>query len=185
MAFLSRLKDFFSGRFTAGAAASQIVASLKSEAPQISWNVDRSDPQRPRIAAPGRWTLTLENCRNGAEAHLAEPTEPGRDLPPFLLRAPYDAKSLVYTLAAKALMEPGSVSIYWLRLDAVYEVSTAFTDHYGTAFATGTRLTFRERHYLPYHGGHTLIFREASVYLQDDDEPCRNFGRHFRVAKAQ
>lgn len=51
--------------------------------------------------------------------------------------------------------------------------------------AAGTRLTFRERHYLPYHGGHTLMFREATLYLQDDDEVCRNFARYFKVAKPQ
>ncbi len=167
------------------AAASQIVASLKSEAPQIPWRVEHSDPQRPSIAAPDRWTLILEDCREGARAHLAEPDEPGKDMPPFLLRAPYDAKNLVHMLAAKTTMEPGSVVIYWLRLDAAYEIASTFTDHYGTVFSAGTRLTFRERHYLPYHGGHTLMFREATLYLQDDDEVCRNFARYFKVAKPQ
>ena len=184
MALLSRLARFFSGRLTAEAAARQLVVLLKSAAPTLPWQIDHGDPCHPRIAVPGRWILTLEDCREGARATLAEPGQPGRDLPPFLLRAPYHIKNMIPMLAAKALMAPGRVVIYWLRPDAVYEIARGFTDHHGNVFAAGSRLTFRERHYLPYHGGHTLLFHEATVYLQDDDEVCRNFELYFVAANA-
>ena len=43
----------------------------------------------------------------------------------------------------------------------------------GTAvrvFAEGTVLHFEKRDYLPYHSGHTVYFREATIYLCDLDD---------------
>ncbi len=72
-----------------------------------------------------------------------------------------------------------------MRANAVYEVMQDFTDHYGHAFASGTRLTFVQRHFLPYEGGHTLCFREATIYLKDDSLACQDFERFFAFAKPQ
>lgn len=37
-------------------------------------------------------------------------------------------------------------------------------------FESGTVLRFRERHYLPYHDGHTVIFEETTMFLCDTDD---------------
>jgi hypothetical protein len=49
-----------------------------------------------------------------------------------------------------------------------YEVIRDFADYYGSAFARGERLVFSERHFLPYHGGHTIVFGPVSLYLQEE-----------------
>lgn len=59
-------------------------------------------------------------------------------------------------------------TVYGLTQGAVYEVQQPFKDHYQNVFQPGERLRFKERHFLPYHGGHTLVFEERSIYLQED-----------------
>ena len=59
-------------------------------------------------------------------------------------------------------------TIYGLMPGREYLVLKSFTDHYGNAFERGERLHFKQRHFLPYHGGHTIIFEEKSLYLQED-----------------
>lgn len=61
-------------------------------------------------------------------------------------------------------------SVYELEPGIVYIVLKPFFDHHGGAFAAGDLLTFESRHFLPYHGGHTIIFREKGLYLQEDDQ---------------
>ena len=45
----------------------------------------------------------------------------------------------------------------------------SFKDCYGNQFQQGEVLRFKERHYLPYHGGHTLVFEGRSLYLQETE----------------
>ena len=59
-------------------------------------------------------------------------------------------------------------TVYGLMPDHEYQVVQAFTDYYGTTFEQSERLHFQQRHFLPYHGGHTLIFAERPLYLQED-----------------
>jgi hypothetical protein len=61
------------------------------------------------------------------------------------------------------------VDIYTLEKDAAYIVSRGFTDFYGNVFAPGEILTYVERHFLPYHGGHTIVFRERNLYFQEEE----------------
>jgi len=49
-------------------------------------------------------------------------------------------------------------TIYGLIPGAAYRVIQSFTDYYGNNFQQGELLHFRERHFLPYHGGHTIVF---------------------------
>jgi hypothetical protein len=67
----------------------------------------------------------------------------------------------------------------------VYEVVQHFTDHSRSAFTAGTRLTFVQRQFSPNRGGHTLCFREATIYLQEGSEVCRTFERYFAFARPQ
>lgn len=61
------------------------------------------------------------------------------------------------------------VDIYTLEQGATYVVKNIFTDFYGNVFSPGEMLTYVERHFLPYHGGHTLVFRERNIYLQEEE----------------
>lgn len=51
---------------------------------------------------------------------------------------------------------------------SAYRIMQSFTDYYGTRFHQGEVLCFKEHHFLPYHGGHTIVFDERSVYLQEE-----------------
>lgn len=54
-------------------------------------------------------------------------------------------------------------------------------DYYGNSFNQGDVLRFRERHFLPYHGGHTVIFEERALYLQEkvNAEILDNFSEYI------
>ena len=59
-------------------------------------------------------------------------------------------------------------TVYGLVQGAEYQVVQTFTDHYGNEFRRGELLRFKERHFLPYHGGHTIIFDQRPLYLQEE-----------------
>jgi len=59
-------------------------------------------------------------------------------------------------------------TVYGLVQGAEYQVMQTFTDHYGGEFRAGERLRFKERHFLPYHGGHTIVFDQRPLYLQEE-----------------
>ena len=59
--------------------------------------------------------------------------------------------------------------IYSLEKGAAYVVRKEFADFYGNVFTPGEVLTYVERHFLPYHGGHTIVFKERAIYLQEDE----------------
>ncbi len=73
-------------------------------------------------------------------------------------------------LAAVAAEQTARLTVHRLVPGRCYVVRDAFLDHRGARFAPGARLTFREQHFLPHDGGHTLVFEEATVYLQEQDE---------------
>ena len=55
-----------------------------------------------------------------------------------------------------------------LRKNVQYKVQRDFADYYQNPFTKGELLTFVESHFLPYHGGCTLVFKERTVYLQEE-----------------
>ena len=73
------------------------------------------------------------------------------------------------------------LDIYHLIKGKEYIVRKAFVDFRNNRFSPGQTLTFSERHFLPYDGGHTLMFRERNIYLQEDDqaEILDNFGNYL------
>jgi hypothetical protein len=72
-------------------------------------------------------------------------------------------------------------TIHGLVPDVVYQVQQSFTDYYGNQFQQSERLRFRERHFLPYHGGHTIVFVERSLYLQETENAVilANFSQYI------
>jgi hypothetical protein len=70
---------------------------------------------------------------------------------------------------------------YGLVPGGEYRVMQPFADFYGNQFQQGEMLRFRERHFLPYHGGHTIIFDEHSLYLQEEQnaEILANFSQYI------
>jgi hypothetical protein len=77
-------------------------------------------------------------------------------------------------------------SIYRLEPGVVYRVVRPFADYHGSAFEPGRLLTFESRSFVPYHGGHTLFFREAAIALQEDDQAAilHDLGSYLAVHDA-
>lgn len=59
-------------------------------------------------------------------------------------------------------------TVYGLVPGGHYQVRKSFTDFYGNSFEQGELLRFKQRYFLPYHGGHTIFFEHKALYLQED-----------------
>jgi hypothetical protein len=57
--------------------------------------------------------------------------------------------------------------IHALEKSVRYKVRPDFTDFHHNQFMQGEILTFMEVHFLPYHGGFTVVFKERNLYLQE------------------
>jgi len=60
------------------------------------------------------------------------------------------------------------MTVYDLVKGRSYEVVRELRDFYGGVFPVGQRLVFTEYHFLPYHGGYTVVFGPVSMYLQEE-----------------
>ena len=56
-----------------------------------------------------------------------------------------------------------------LKKTSRYKVNQDFIDFYGNQFRQGEMLTFVGYHFLPYHGGYTIVFQERNLYLQEQE----------------
>jgi hypothetical protein len=72
-------------------------------------------------------------------------------------------------------------TVYGLMPGAEYQVMQTFTDYYKNEFQRGERLRFKERHFLPYHDGHTIIFEQRPLYLQEQENAAilSNFSEYI------
>lgn len=59
-------------------------------------------------------------------------------------------------------------TVYGLNPSSEYRVLQEFTDFYGNTFHVGETFRFTTRHFLPYDGGHTLVFEKRMIYLQEE-----------------
>jgi hypothetical protein len=84
----------------------------------------------------------------------------------FLAQTQARQSQAAYSLPNTASGE--ELTVYTLQPGRCYEVKQAFQDYYGNDFVVGERITFQQRHFLPYHGGHTLMFAEKTMYLQEE-----------------
>jgi hypothetical protein len=74
-------------------------------------------------------------------------------------------------------------TVYGLIPGAEYQVMQTFTDYYNNQFQRGEMLRFKERHFLPYHGGHTIIFEQRPLYLQENENASilENFSEYIAL----
>ena len=86
------------------------------------------------------------------------------------------------------------MKIYDLKPGVEYELLRDIIDFHGQSFLAGIRLVYRDRHFLPYDDGHTVVFdqerefmpgsfRETPIYLQGSDhcDIIENTETYFRV----
>ena len=92
------------------------------------------------------------------------------------------------------LDQVSSLEIYDLKPGVEYELLRNIVDFHGRSFSAGLRLVFRERHFLPYEDGHTVVFDQVqgstsgsvgkiSIYLQGSEhrEIVGNAEIYFRA----
>ena len=65
-------------------------------------------------------------------------------------------------------MSGSTTDIRDLRKGVQYRIQRDFADFHHNQFRQGELLTFVEFHFLPYHGGYTVVFRERTLYLQEE-----------------
>jgi hypothetical protein len=75
-----------------------------------------------------------------------------------------------------------SLDVQHLKRSVQYQVCRTFTDYYSNPCRAGEVLTFVEYHFLPYHGGYTLVFQERSLYFQEEENAdiLNSLGTYFR-----
>jgi hypothetical protein len=80
-------------------------------------------------------------------------------------------------------MSDKPIDIRRLKKSERYRVCQTFTDFYHNQFKEGEVLTFVEHHFLPYHGGHTVVFQERKLYLQEEENASilDGFGTYFSL----
>ena len=66
-------------------------------------------------------------------------------------------------------MPADPLNVHELKKASRYRVERDFKDYYQNQFAQGEQLTFVATHFLPYHGGYTIVFKERSLYLQEEE----------------
>lgn len=94
--------------------------------------------------------------------------------------------AIMRTAPSTALSQPDAEgTVYGMIPGRQYRVLKSFTDYYGNSFEESELLRFKECHFLPYHGGHTIIFDERSLYLQEDSdrEILENFSEYIAQIK--
>ena len=81
-------------------------------------------------------------------------------------------------------MPGSSIEIQDLKLHSQYRVLQDFVDFYQNQFRQGELLTFVESHFLPYHGGYTVVFQERTLYLQEEvnSDILGSLGDYLRLA---
>lgn len=70
--------------------------------------------------------------------------------------------------------------IHDLKRGARYVVVQDFVDERNQPFQTGQVLTFVQAHFLPYDGGHTLVFEESRVYILETTALCVRFDEYLQ-----
>ncbi len=61
------------------------------------------------------------------------------------------------------------LSVIRLQSGKIYRVLQPFKDYYEGHFAPGTLLTYVGQNFLPYEGGYTITFQQATMYLQETE----------------
>lgn len=79
------------------------------------------------------------------------------------------------------------MDIYSLTKGSQYRLEREFSDFYQNQFRDGELLTFVELHFLPYHGGYTVVFQERSLYLHEEENSdiLRSMGDYLRIVRNQ
>lgn len=96
-------------------------------------------------------------------------------------------RSMVVSIASSTAQSRPELegTVYGMVPGREYRVMKAFEDCYGNSFERGEELRFERRHFLPYDGGHTIVFDKRLLYLQEsrNKEILDNFSDYVEELK--
>jgi hypothetical protein len=148
------------------------IASFRT--PERRW-VSRvsSNGMNGHVGSDDRWIVTLL-AGDGVEISARRPRERRDERLVRSLHTEADLDALAPELGELMTWWAGRLTVHSLVPGRLYRVGKKMVDHTSSAFQVGEELRFVERHFLPYHGGHTVIFngtegRERRMYLQEED----------------
>jgi Domain of unknown function (DUF3601) len=147
------------------------IASLGT--PKRPW-VTRENGAEAQIGSDDRWIVTLV-LGDGVELSARRPRERRDERLVQRLSTEADLDALAPELGELMTWWEGRLTVHSLVPGHVYRVGKTMADHCAQEFRPGENLRFVERHFLPYDGGHTLVFaspdgRERRMYLQESDD---------------
>jgi len=135
-------------------------------APRVTTHVS-PDRRRGMVGTSSRWIAVIEPEAvgvvvrfRGQGARRDERTE---------VRASSEAElqAIQPTIVAAIRWWAGRLTVHGLVPGRTYRVARPMRDHHGGEFVVGETLVFVEKHFLPYEDGHTIVFQQRRMYLQD------------------
>jgi hypothetical protein len=141
--------------------------------PKRPW-ITRGNRAEAQVGSSDRWIVTLV-AGDGVELSARRPRERRDERLVQRLRTEADLDVLAPELGELMMWWADRLTVHWLMPGHVYCVGQGIADHCAQTFCAGESLRFIERHFVPYYGGHTIVFacpdgRERCMYLQEDDE---------------
>ncbi len=140
------------------------------------------------IGVYDRWIVTFKERTPGVIQLTMRDTDTRRaDYLAIDVHTESDVRAAIEAWQEKIAWWRWRLSVYRLQPGARYRVIQSFTDYYRNAFEQGTILTFVERHFLPYEGGHTIVFTDARLYLQENESAVilTDFDTYFEACGAR
>jgi hypothetical protein len=126
-----------------------------------------------KIGTRDRWIVQLTALDHGVVVSARRPRERRDERLEARILVEADLDALASPLADLMTWWAGRLTIYSLVPGRLYRVGRELVDYSRTVFHAGEALVFVERHFLPYDGGHTVVFKlpdgtERRMYLQED-----------------
>jgi hypothetical protein len=126
--------------------------------------------QEGYVGVHDRWILTLKEISPEAIQMTMRDSEAQRDQQLVSeVRSEAELTATIEAWVNKIEWWRTRLTIWRLQPDKCYRVLQSFKDYYGNTFEVGTLLTYVEQHFLPYHGGYTIVFKEATLYAQEEE----------------
>lgn len=149
-------------------AALRILQSLPQSAPDPSYTVGTTK-EKGFLGVTDRWIVLFEETAPGVfRLSMNEPADRHGTRLAMEAKSEADLRRVIEAWRDKIEWWRGRLSVYRLLAGSRYRVCQSFTDFYGGHFDEDTVLTFVSRGFVPYTGGHTIGFQEATVYLQEE-----------------
>ncbi len=141
--------------------------------------------QQGSVGVHDRWIVTLiETAPGVVVASMPDIAERRNQTLRQEVHSPIELAAALSAWHDQIYWWSGRLTVNRLQPQKSYRVLQGFTDFHGGLFEAGQIMRFTGQHFVPYHGGYTLMFQPAPVYLQENQhqEILTNFDLYFEEA---